>query len=85
MTDWTNRVILLTGASSGIGEALALELAKRGAVLGLLARREDQLLDLAKRCEQTGATARVFPCGCRRDEDQVGQHRRASRRAQPLR
>jgi len=60
--DWKNKIILLTGASSGIGEALAIELAKRGATLGLLARREGELHDLAKRCEVAGGTARVFPC-----------------------
>lgn len=38
MTDWANKVVLITGASSGIGRGLALELARRGARLGLLAR-----------------------------------------------
>lgn len=60
MTNWDSKTILLTGASSGIGEGLAIELAKRGAVLGLLARREDLLKDLAQRCEAAGGTARVF-------------------------
>lgn len=58
---WKGKVIFLTGASSGIGEALALEMAKRGAILGLAARREDMLNDLARRCEKAGGTARVFP------------------------
>ena len=59
---WKNKVIFLTGASSGIGEALALALAKRGAILGLVARREDMLHDLAARCETAGGKARALPC-----------------------
>ncbi len=60
--DWKNIRIFLTGASSGIGEALALEMARRGAVLGLVARREEMLSDLAARCDSVGGTARVFAC-----------------------
>lgn len=58
--DWNGRTVLLTGASSGIGEGLAMALAKRGAVLGLVARRREMLEDLAARCEKAGGTARVF-------------------------
>jgi short-subunit dehydrogenase len=58
--NWKGKVVLLTGASSGIGEGLAIALAKRGAILGLVARREDMLKDLASRCEDAGGTARVF-------------------------
>ena len=57
---WKDKVVFLTGASSGIGEALALEIAKRGATLGLLARREDLLKELVEKCERNGSRARYF-------------------------
>lgn len=60
--DWKGKIVFLTGASSGIGEGIALELAAKGAVVGLVARREDMLLDLAARCEAAGGTARYFAC-----------------------
>lgn len=57
---WKNKAIFLTGASSGIGEALAVALASRGAVLGLVARRQEMLKDLASRCEKAGGKAKVL-------------------------
>jgi short-subunit dehydrogenase len=44
--DWKERVFLITGASSGIGKGLALELAKRGAKVALVARRAEMLQDI---------------------------------------
>jgi short-subunit dehydrogenase len=61
MYQWRNKTVFITGASSGIGEGLAFALAKRGAILGLLARREELLLDLAEQCEKAGGIARAFP------------------------
>lgn len=59
--NWDGQVVYLTGASSGIGEGLALELARRGAVLALIARRKENLESLADRCRAAGGTARIFP------------------------
>jgi len=49
-----DKVVVITGASSGIGEATADLLARRGAKVVLGARRLDRLKDLAHRIEQTG-------------------------------
>lgn len=54
--------VFLTGASSGIGEALAREYAKRGATLGLLARRADLLENLRS---SLGTPAEIYPCDVR--------------------
>jgi NADP-dependent 3-hydroxy acid dehydrogenase YdfG len=50
-------VALVTGASSGIGEATARELARRGATVAIAARRKDRLDALAQEIEGDGGTA----------------------------
>jgi NADP-dependent 3-hydroxy acid dehydrogenase YdfG len=50
-------VALVTGASSGIGEASALELASHGAVVAVAARRKDRLDALVERIERGGGKA----------------------------
>lgn len=47
---YQDRVVIITGASSGIGAALARELAAQGAQLALFARRPDQLQTVAESC-----------------------------------
>ncbi len=57
MDTLTNRVAIITGASSGIGEAAALALAHHGAKVVLAARRADRLEALKKQIEQNGGQA----------------------------
>ncbi len=58
------RVAMVTGASSGIGEAIALALADTGAHLALLARREDRLRALAERIGARAPGAQVMTARC---------------------
>ncbi|HYP52280.1 MAG TPA: SDR family NAD(P)-dependent oxidoreductase, partial [Pyrinomonadaceae bacterium] len=68
--DWTDKVVLITGASSGIGRALAVELGRRGARAGLFARRAELLEEAAREVEQAGGKALALP-GDVRDAGEV--------------
>lgn len=57
MSNTKDKVVIITGASSGIGEATAKELASKGAKLVLAARREDRLQQLQKEIEENGGKA----------------------------
>src|ERR1700734_1784858 len=55
-TELNGTVALVTGASSGIGEATALTLAQLGAAVAIAARRKDRLDELAARISDAGGT-----------------------------
>lgn len=69
MADIKNKVVLITGASSGIGEATALLLAARGARLVLGARGLGRLLALATRITDAGGTCTTARLDVARRED----------------
>jgi short-subunit dehydrogenase len=56
------RAVVVTGASSGIGEAAAVRLAEAGAEVVLVARRERALTELAERIREAGGVAHPHPC-----------------------
>jgi short-subunit dehydrogenase len=58
---WQDKVVMITGASSGIGRGLANELAARGAKLGLIARRKDLLEEIVREAGAHGSKAISLP------------------------
>lgn len=58
---FNENVVIITGASAGIGRELALQLAEQGAWLSLAARDHNRLENLAEECRQRGARALVVP------------------------
>ncbi|WP_298307951.1 SDR family oxidoreductase [uncultured Erythrobacter sp.] len=62
MNDLTGKTVIITGASSGIGEACADLMAELGANLMLLARRAERLETIAKRLREVGARVETSVC-----------------------
>ncbi len=64
-----DNVVLITGASSGIGEATARELVRRGAKVVLCARRTDLLERVAAELRSSGGSAIAVACDVTKDGD----------------
>jgi short-subunit dehydrogenase len=62
LASFRDKTAVVTGASSGIGRLLALRLAREGARVGLVARREGELRQLASEIDGASASAVVLPC-----------------------
>ncbi|HEX8618389.1 MAG TPA: SDR family oxidoreductase [Thermoanaerobaculia bacterium] len=72
-----NRVVVITGASSGIGRATAIELASRGDTVALIARDAAALNDVVRECEEAGGRALALPADVTREHDVEHAARRA--------
>ncbi len=67
--DFTGQRVLVTGASSGIGAGLAEEFARRGAVVGICARRRDRLAEVLERLRTHSPQSRQWVVDLSRPEE----------------
>ena len=67
--EFKNKVVVITGATGGVGRATAWEFAKQGAKIALLARGVEQLEATKKEVEQLGGEALPIPCDVGNYED----------------
>src|SRR5690606_1692724 len=72
MNQLKNKTALITGASSGIGKAMAFSLASRGCELYLLARREDKLKQTEKEIAQLYPKTRIHLITCDIQDPDLG-------------
>ncbi len=63
------QVVIITGASAGIGEAASYMLAREGALIVLVARRRERLEQMKGEIEASGGSALAIPADITRDED----------------
>jgi short-subunit dehydrogenase len=69
MSAFAGKTVLITGASEGIGRALALALARQGARLALNARNATRLQQLLEECRALGAEALALPADVSQQEE----------------
>ena len=64
-----DKVVIITGASSGIGKALSFEMAARGASVVLAARSKDKLCEIESELKANGASVIAIPTDVSREDD----------------
>ena len=69
MAKFSDTVTFITGASSGMGAALSLEIAKQGGNIVLLARRDERLQKLANDIKSMGRRILAVPCDVNNDDE----------------
>jgi NADP-dependent 3-hydroxy acid dehydrogenase YdfG len=69
MESLKDQIAVVTGASSGIGKAIALSLAGHGAEIYLVARRRELLEDVAKQVQSVGSRGHACPADLTKDDD----------------
>ena len=73
MVSSMGKIVIITGASSGIGKELSLQYAKQGARLVLSARRMDKLREVKSLCDAAGAgVTLIVECDVSKDQDCKG-------------
>jgi NADP-dependent 3-hydroxy acid dehydrogenase YdfG len=69
MESLKDQIAVVTGASSGIGKAIALSVAQQGAEVCLVARRRELLEDVAKKIQTLGSRGHACPADLTKDDD----------------
>ena len=67
--DLSNKIAIVTGASQGIGETIAIEMAKSGATVFCLARNKEALDTTIKKITENGGKATAFSCDISNNDD----------------
>jgi len=67
--DLSNKTAIVTGASQGIGETIAIEMAKSGAIVFCLARNKEALDTTIKKIAENGGKATAFSCDISNNDD----------------